>query len=106
MGEDVEGTEASRPRVFLLGENRWEETSRLVPSDGVDRSKNKDGTKKCLQCRGEGRLLCTGLWLSLLLIVYAILVSMINVLEDKSHCNLFIDQSKLHERKRFLKVSC
>ncbi|KAK7278547.1 hypothetical protein RJT34_23577 [Clitoria ternatea] len=53
------GTEVSHRGVFLLGENRWEEPSRLVASDGVDRSKNKDITIKCLQCRGEGRLLCT-----------------------------------------------
>ncbi|TKY51804.1 hypothetical protein E2542_SST23323 [Spatholobus suberectus] len=53
------GTEVSHRGVFLLGENRWEEPSRLVASDGVDRSKNKDVTTKCVQCRGEGRLLCT-----------------------------------------------
>ncbi|CAJ1976563.1 unnamed protein product [Sphenostylis stenocarpa] len=53
------GTEFSHRGVFLLGENRWEEPSRLVTSDGVDRSKNKNATTKCLQCRGEGRLLCT-----------------------------------------------
>ncbi|XP_047168721.1 protein disulfide isomerase pTAC5, chloroplastic isoform X2 [Vigna umbellata] len=54
-------TEVPQQRVFLLGENRWEEPSRLVASnDGVDRSKNKNATTKCLQCRGEGRLLCTG----------------------------------------------
>ncbi|KAG2401962.1 Protein disulfide isomerase [Vigna angularis] len=53
-------TEVPQRRVFLLGENRWEEPSRLVASnDGVDRSKNKNATTKCLQCRGEGRLLCT-----------------------------------------------
>ncbi|KAF7837322.1 protein disulfide isomerase pTAC5, chloroplastic isoform X1 [Senna tora] len=49
----------SHQRVFLLGENRWEEPSRLAASKGVDKSKNKDATTKCLQCRGEGRLLCT-----------------------------------------------
>ncbi|KAK7343977.1 hypothetical protein VNO77_13144 [Canavalia gladiata] len=52
-------TEVSHRGVFLLGENRWEEPSRLAASDGVDRSKYKDVTTKCLQCRGEGRLLCT-----------------------------------------------
>ncbi|XP_019428371.1 PREDICTED: uncharacterized protein LOC109336304 isoform X1 [Lupinus angustifolius] len=50
---------SSHGRVFLLGENRWEEPSRLVATPGVDRTKNKDGTTKCLQCRGEGQLLCT-----------------------------------------------
>ncbi|XP_057427473.1 protein disulfide isomerase pTAC5, chloroplastic [Lotus japonicus] len=59
VGGGVKETEASRPRVFLLGENRWEDSSKLGASDGVDRSKNKDGTTKCVQCRGEGRLLCT-----------------------------------------------
>ncbi|KAJ1405105.1 PGBD-like superfamily [Sesbania bispinosa] len=58
------GTEISRQGVFLLGENRWEEPSRLVANDGVDRSKNKDATTKCLQCRGEGRLLCTAILLA------------------------------------------
>ncbi|XP_015941065.1 protein disulfide isomerase pTAC5, chloroplastic [Arachis duranensis] len=51
--------EATCRGVFLLGENRWEEPSRLTSSDGLDKSKKKDGTTKCLQCRGEGRLLCT-----------------------------------------------
>ncbi|XP_020222510.1 protein disulfide isomerase pTAC5, chloroplastic [Cajanus cajan] len=54
-----EGAEVSDRRVFLLGENRWEEPSRLVASGGVDRSKKKDVMTKCLQCRGEGRLFCT-----------------------------------------------
>ncbi|MED6112536.1 hypothetical protein PIB30_062573 [Stylosanthes scabra] len=53
------GIEATRRGVFLLGENRWEEPSRLTSSDVLDKSKEKDGTTKCLQCRGEGRLLCT-----------------------------------------------
>ncbi|XP_061337560.1 protein disulfide isomerase pTAC5, chloroplastic [Gastrolobium bilobum] len=59
VGKGDKGTKASHPRVFLLGENRWEEPSRLAARDGVDRSKNKDATTKCLQCHGEGRLLCT-----------------------------------------------
>lgn len=57
---DIE-TKASHPRVFLLGENRWEEPSRLVPNDAVDRGKKKGATIRCLQCGGEGRLLCTGM---------------------------------------------
>ncbi|CAN0875521.1 Protein disulfide isomerase pTAC5, chloroplastic [Linum grandiflorum] len=50
----------SKHRVFLLGENRWEEPSRLV-------GKSKEGNvnmvrkvTKCLTCRDEGRLMCTG----------------------------------------------
>lgn len=43
-------------RVFLLGENRWEEPSRLV---GRDKQVNGSKTTiKCLTCRGEGRLMC------------------------------------------------
>lgn len=56
--------DVSHHRVFLLGENRWEEPSRLRTTKGADRVKNKDATTKCLQCRGEGRLLCTGEQLS------------------------------------------
>ncbi|XP_057809650.1 protein disulfide isomerase pTAC5, chloroplastic [Salvia miltiorrhiza] len=57
--ESVTEGGASRARVFLLGENRWEEPSRL--SGGSKRSaKNtkENPTTKCLTCRGEGRLLC------------------------------------------------
>ncbi|XP_022761927.1 protein disulfide isomerase pTAC5, chloroplastic [Durio zibethinus] len=53
-------TEVSQHRVFLLGENRWEEPSRLSGRDKqVRESKNKDTATKCHACRGEGRLLCT-----------------------------------------------
>ncbi|KAB1213702.1 hypothetical protein CJ030_MR5G016193 [Morella rubra] len=52
--------EVSQHRVFLLGENRWEEPSRLVGRDKqVGNIKTKDVTTKCLTCRGEGRLMCT-----------------------------------------------
>ncbi|KAJ7955589.1 plastid transcriptionally active 5 [Quillaja saponaria] len=52
--------EVSVHRVFLLGENRWEDPSRLVDrGKQVDGSKVKTATTKCLTCRGEGRLLCT-----------------------------------------------
>lgn len=61
VGEVDQETEASHPRVFLLGENRWEEPSRLSTKVRVDRGKNKDGTMKCLQCSGQGILLCTGM---------------------------------------------
>ncbi|KAI4338298.1 hypothetical protein L6164_016640 [Bauhinia variegata] len=57
-GSDGEA-EVSHHRVFLLGENRWEDSSRLVANKRADASKNKGATTKCLQCRGEGRLLCT-----------------------------------------------
>lgn len=50
--------EASQHRVFLLGENRWEDPSRL--NKPVDRSKYTDTKTKCVTCRGEGRLMCLG----------------------------------------------
>ncbi|XP_027937199.1 protein disulfide isomerase pTAC5, chloroplastic isoform X2 [Vigna unguiculata] len=65
------GTEVPERGVFLLGENRWEEPSRLIASEGVDRSKNKNATTKCLQCRGEGRLLCTGITIVIAVIMIA-----------------------------------
>ena len=41
-------TEVSQHRVFLLGENRWEEPSRLAGRDKqVMESKNKDTRKRC-----------------------------------------------------------
>ncbi|GAA0151658.1 hypothetical protein LIER_10334 [Lithospermum erythrorhizon] len=54
------GGDLSEHRVFLLGENRWEDPSRLSgrkkePSSMSDR--NSSATM-CLTCRGEGRLLC------------------------------------------------
>ncbi|WOL09640.1 hypothetical protein Cni_G18393 [Canna indica] len=49
----------SQHKVFLLGENRWEEPSRLIGRDKtLDKSKPVS-LKKCLSCRGEGRLMCT-----------------------------------------------
>ncbi|CAA7027930.1 unnamed protein product [Microthlaspi erraticum] len=48
--------EASQHRVFLLGENRWEDPSRLNKT--VDTSKSTGAKPKCVTCRGEGRLLC------------------------------------------------
>lgn len=59
--EYVTEDEVSHHRVFLLGENRWEEPSRLNGrKKQVGGSKTKDSAKQCLACRGEGRLLCTG----------------------------------------------
>ncbi|XP_075512127.1 protein disulfide isomerase pTAC5, chloroplastic [Primulina tabacum] len=50
------------PRVFLLGENRWEEPSRLSGSSkqtGPIKTGSSNATVvKCLACRGEGRVLC------------------------------------------------
>ncbi|XP_031503396.1 protein disulfide isomerase pTAC5, chloroplastic isoform X2 [Nymphaea colorata] len=51
--------ETSEHKVFLLGENRWEEPSRLAGSNKqIGKGEAKSGTK-CLACRGEGRLMCT-----------------------------------------------
>lgn len=53
---EVAEVEVSEHRVFLLGENRWEEPSRLT---GRNKTKSNDSKIKCLSCRGEGRLLCS-----------------------------------------------
>ncbi|XP_038982361.1 protein disulfide isomerase pTAC5, chloroplastic isoform X4 [Phoenix dactylifera] len=51
--------QVSQRKVFLLGENRWEEPSRLVDGNKpISRSKVVS-TRKCLSCRGQGRLMCT-----------------------------------------------
>ncbi|KAJ0092861.1 hypothetical protein Patl1_25954 [Pistacia atlantica] len=56
----VTEVEVSQHRVFLLGENRWEEPSRLTGRNRqASESKPKDAKTKCLTCRGEGRLMCT-----------------------------------------------
>ncbi|KAL9244985.1 hypothetical protein vseg_018696 [Gypsophila vaccaria] len=47
-------TDVPHNRVFLLGENRWEEPSRLNKSKG---NTQVSGTR-CLTCKGAGRLLC------------------------------------------------
>ncbi|XP_050372750.1 protein disulfide isomerase pTAC5, chloroplastic isoform X2 [Argentina anserina] len=54
LKEDAAELDESYHRVFLLGENRWEEPSRLNRNKG-----NEANTTKCLTCRGEGRLLCS-----------------------------------------------
>ncbi|KAL1807184.1 protein disulfide isomerase pTAC5, chloroplastic isoform X2 [Daucus carota subsp. sativus] len=53
-------TKVPHSRVFLLGENRWEDSSRLIGRNKQDggSSINKDATR-CISCRGEGRLLCS-----------------------------------------------
>ncbi|CAN4090919.1 unnamed protein product [Withania somnifera] len=53
----VSETEVSHHRVFLLGENRWEEPSRLSTIKKPE-STSGSTTVKCLACCGEGRLLC------------------------------------------------
>ncbi|KZV18808.1 hypothetical protein F511_25735 [Dorcoceras hygrometricum] len=46
-------------RVFLLGENRWEEPSRLSGSSKRMKPGSINATVvKCLSCHGEGRVLC------------------------------------------------
>ncbi|GAB2221771.1 hypothetical protein Drorol1_Dr00012959 [Drosera rotundifolia] len=45
----------TKHRVFLLGENRWEEPHRLISNN-----KHPGGPlARCMTCRGERRLLCT-----------------------------------------------
>ncbi|KAG6435383.1 hypothetical protein SASPL_100255 [Salvia splendens] len=58
---DESTTEAGVPRarVFLLGENRWEDSSRLSGgSKRIAKTTKINSTTNCLTCRGEGRLLC------------------------------------------------
>lgn len=58
-GDDEYG--AAYHQVFLLGENRWEDSSRLAGRDKqTDGSTIGISTTKCLACRGEGHVLCTG----------------------------------------------
>lgn len=64
MEESVADVEVSEHRVFLLGENRWEEPSRLSGRNKQGGTISKDSKTKCLTCRGEGRVLCTGTYLS------------------------------------------
>ncbi|CAL2244889.1 unnamed protein product [Prunus armeniaca] len=57
--EGVTKVEVSRHRAFLLGENRWKDSSRLSRNQKkVGESKTMNTTTRCLTCRGEGRLLC------------------------------------------------
>ncbi|CAL8130930.1 unnamed protein product [Prunus armeniaca] len=57
--EGVTKVEVSKHRVFLLGENRWKDSSRLSRNQKkVGESKTMNTTTRCLTCRGEGRLLC------------------------------------------------
>lgn len=57
--EGATEVDLSERRVFLLGENRWEEPSRLAGRGNQDAgSKAKKATTQCLTCHGEGRLMC------------------------------------------------
>ncbi|KAI3823006.1 hypothetical protein L1987_10609 [Smallanthus sonchifolius] len=57
--KEVPEPEASEHRVFLLGENRWEDSSRLKNRNSQSQPNIKGVVKtKCITCRGEGRLLC------------------------------------------------
>ncbi|KAA0049159.1 golgin subfamily A member 6-like protein 6 isoform X2 [Cucumis melo var. makuwa] len=58
--EGSAGLDLSEQRVFLIGENRWEDPTRLHSSNGkASDGKTKVISTNCLTCRGEGRLLCT-----------------------------------------------
>ncbi|CAL2244790.1 unnamed protein product [Prunus armeniaca] len=57
--EGVTKVKVSKHHVFLLGENRWKDSSRLSRNQKkVGESKTMNTTTRCLTCRGEGRLLC------------------------------------------------
>ncbi|CAI0436797.1 unnamed protein product [Linum tenue] len=57
--EGATSVEASHHRVFLLGENRWEEPSRLVSRYKEDTANWGTRTTQCRACRGTGRVMCT-----------------------------------------------
>lgn len=49
----------NKHRVYLLGENRWEDPSRLTNRNKpISGATTASTTKQCITCRGEGRLLC------------------------------------------------
>ncbi|MCO5564257.1 hypothetical protein L7F22_017915 [Adiantum nelumboides] len=53
--------ETSRPRVYLLGENRWEEPDRLFSNNGPTAATAAATTlgEKCISCKGQGLMMCT-----------------------------------------------
>ncbi|KAJ8755285.1 hypothetical protein K2173_019083 [Erythroxylum novogranatense] len=62
--DGISETGVSQHRVFLIGENRWEQPSRLVNRDKTPGgNKASPSTAKCLTCRGEGRLMCVGTYI-------------------------------------------
>ncbi|OEL36838.1 hypothetical protein BAE44_0002143 [Dichanthelium oligosanthes] len=54
----VSGVGISENRVFLLGENRWEDPSRLTSKKKPVSTGTAASTKPCISCRGEGRVMC------------------------------------------------
>ncbi|KAK1428996.1 hypothetical protein QVD17_11195 [Tagetes erecta] len=57
--KQVPELDVSEHRVFLLGENRWEDSSRLKNRQTQTQTNTQGGLKiKCITCRGEGHLLC------------------------------------------------
>ncbi|XP_076922350.1 protein disulfide isomerase pTAC5, chloroplastic-like [Bidens hawaiensis] len=55
----VKEPDPNEHRVFLLGENRWEDSSRLKNRSSQSQPNSKGIVKtKCITCRGEGLLLC------------------------------------------------
>ncbi|XP_047068601.1 protein disulfide isomerase pTAC5, chloroplastic-like [Lolium rigidum] len=48
----------NKHRVYLLGENRWEDPSRLTNRNKPISGATTASTKQCITCRGEGHLLC------------------------------------------------
>ncbi|KAJ1271861.1 hypothetical protein BS78_06G158000 [Paspalum vaginatum] len=54
----VAGVGVSEHRVFLLGENRWEDPTRLTQKKKPVSNGAVASTKTCISCRGEGRLMC------------------------------------------------
>ncbi|CAM8984604.1 unnamed protein product [Rhodiola kirilowii] len=57
--KDVSEVDFNEHRVFLLGENRWEDPSRLAGRGNESSGRKKLSiASKCIVCRGEGRVLC------------------------------------------------
>uniref|UniRef100_J3LZJ6 Peptidoglycan binding-like domain-containing protein n=1 Tax=Oryza brachyantha TaxID=4533 RepID=J3LZJ6_ORYBR len=57
-GNGVSGVGLSENRVFLIGENRWEDPSRLTQKNKTISGATNASVKKCVSCRGEGHLMC------------------------------------------------
>ncbi|CAH9099472.1 unnamed protein product [Cuscuta europaea] len=56
-------TDVTHRRVFLLGENRWEEPSSRLKGNTQSASTKSSSdmtTRKCLTCHGDGQLICMG----------------------------------------------
>ncbi|KAG8082668.1 hypothetical protein GUJ93_ZPchr0014g47513 [Zizania palustris] len=59
-GNGVSGVGLPEQRVFLIGENRWENPSWLTQKSKPISSATAASTKRCISCQGEGRLICIG----------------------------------------------